>query len=306
MLQVKNPNWIPNELQKYCKFEDIPLDVFDQINRRLSQFDCDKPLVSVLIAAWNEEDTILSAIDTLSKQKTTYPFEIIVINNNSTDKTQKILDKLNIISLFQSVQGVGPAKQMGMENAKGKYILSADADCFYPPKWLDSLVISLNKKNVVAVYGRCSFLGDEKIPRWKWAFYEIPRNFLMWARHFKRPFLNAFGMSMGFVKEYGLKEGFVQRKVRGFDGRMIFDLMKYGKIARVNKKEAVVWTGYRVFDREGGILNAIVNKIAKEIIFIKNYFTKLKDHDTKASKNPPQDLKGLLKRKNNKKAQDLK
>ncbi len=301
MPQFSNPKWIPHELLKYKHFEDIPQAVFDEINARLSRQPKGQPLVSVLIAAWNEEANILPAIDTLSGQNTSFPFEIIVINNNSTDKTQQILDKLKVRSLFQPVQGVGPAKQLGMEHASGEYILSADADCFYPPFWLASLVKALQKKDVAAVYGRCSFLGDEKVPRWKWGLYEIPRNLLMWMRHNKRPFLNAFGMSLGFVKEFGLKEGFVQRKVRGFDGRMIFDLMKYGKIARVNRPDVVVWTGYRVFEREGGIMKTIFNKIIKELYFIKNYFTRLKPHDTKTSENPPQTLKEIIGQQKHKK-----
>ncbi len=294
MPHLQNPEWTNPGVSSYKHFEEIPPEVFDQINQRLAGQQQADPVASVLIAAWNEEDAILTAIDTLSRQKTSFPFEIIVINNNSTDRTQDILDKLNVVSLFQPVQGVGPAKQMGMENARGQYILSADADCLYPPLWLEYLVSALKKDEVVAVYGRCSFLGDDKIPRWKWAAYEIPRNMLMWARHFKRPFLNAFGMSLGFKKEYGLKEGFVQRKVRGFDGRMIFDLMKYGKIARVNHRNAVVWTGYRVFEREGGIFNALTNKIVKELFFFRKYFTKMEDHDTKISENPPQNLKEIL------------
>src|SRR5690606_6371410 len=132
MYIFKVPNWVHSHKYLYSRYDEIPEKVFCAINSRLDLIRCDKPFVSIIIAAWNEEINILNCISSLSNMKTNIPFEIIVINNNSSDNTQKTIDRLNIKSLFQGIQGCGPARQMGQEHALGKYILLADADCIYP------------------------------------------------------------------------------------------------------------------------------------------------------------------------------
>ncbi|MDD2679110.1 MAG: glycosyltransferase family A protein, partial [Candidatus Nanoarchaeia archaeon] len=49
-----------------------------------------KPVISVIIPAYNEEDSIEKTLISLKNQKTKVPYEIIVCDNNSTDKTFKI------------------------------------------------------------------------------------------------------------------------------------------------------------------------------------------------------------------------
>src|SRR3546814_14988100 len=119
-------------------------------------------------------------------------FEIIVINNNSTDKTQQTLDRLDVISLFQPIQGCGPARQLGQEQARGRYILLADADCIYPPCWLDEMMAILTKNDVVCVYGRYSFIPEANYPRWKLFLLERMTDIITEVSHYKRPYLNAY------------------------------------------------------------------------------------------------------------------
>ena len=61
-------------------------------------------MISVVIPAYNEENSIALTLDCLSAQKTTYSFEVIVVNNNSTDNTVSVVnqytDKLNLRIIF--------------------------------------------------------------------------------------------------------------------------------------------------------------------------------------------------------------
>src|SRR5690606_37809247 len=155
--------------------------------------------------AWNEEMNILDCISSFSLMETDIPFEILIVNNNSTDNTQKTIDQLHVRSLFQRVQGCGPTRHMGQENAIGKYILLADADCIYPICWISKMVEKLQEPNVICVYGRYSFIGENDLPRWKLFFFEKLKDVISEIRHIKRPYLNAYGMSMGYVRELGLK-----------------------------------------------------------------------------------------------------
>lgn len=281
----KNPSWISNELLNYNRLEDIPETVFNEINERLRTLLSTDPFVSIVIPAKNEEVNLIRTLDSLSKNKTSYKVEIIVVNNNSTDRTQQVLDKLNVVSLFQPKAGCGPARQMGQEHAKGKYILMADADCFYPPKWVENMTKALLESGVACIYGRYSFLGTPEQPRWKYSLYEAARNVIVEARHLKRPCINALGMSMGYVKDMGLKVGFVPKQIRGEDGRLCFQLREMGKIKQVRDRSVIVWTLPRTLQKEGSLLSAFTRRALLELSRVQHYFYPQAPHDVTKTKN---------------------
>lgn len=281
-----NPRWINETLQSKKSLNVIDDQVITDLKNRLnSVIEVKNPKLSICIAAWNEELNIIKCLDSISQNNASVPYEIIVVNNNSTDRTQEILDKLGVQSYFQPIQGCGVSRQLGQERARGKFILSADADCLYPESWIDTMYTALSKNGTAAVYSRHSFLGDKQIPRWKYFLYEIGKDLIIEMRNFKRPYLSTYGMSFGYVKEWGLKEGFVTRNIRGEDGRLCFDLMKYGKIRLVRSSKARVWTSDRNLEKDGTLGAAIVKRIMRELLRLKNYFTTPEPHDTKTSEN---------------------
>ena len=281
----QNPSWLKEFQFSYERFEDISQSEFVKINKRLDNIQSDFPVVSIIISAWNEETNILACIASLSNTKAEFPIEIIVVNNNSTDKTQDVIDQFHLIKLFQPVQGCGPARQLGQETAKGKYVLLADADCLYPKEWVSEMMKELKKPGTVCVYGRYSFISEEGFPRWKLFALEKMKDVIAEARHFNRPYLNAYGISMGYVREYGLKVGYVMYKIWGDDGRLCFDLMKYGKIRQVKSSKARPWTGPRTLQRDGSFTQALKTRILKEVRRFSSMFTSLPPHDTKTSGN---------------------
>ncbi len=89
------------------------------------------PLFSVLIPAYNAENTIVRCIESILQQGS-YPYEVIVINDGSTDGTYNILKKYADIEQFKVINqenhGVSYTRQQLIKNATGKYILFCDAD----------------------------------------------------------------------------------------------------------------------------------------------------------------------------------
>ncbi len=271
---LHNPRWIEAFNFDYKTFDEIPSEVFAKINQDLDKVQSKNPLVSILISAWNEEINILRCVASLSKMQTDIPFEIIVINNNSTDRTQDTLDHLHIKSLFEKTQGCGPARQFGQENANGKYILLADADCLYPPYWVEDMIKVLQKPGVVCVYGRYSFISEPGFPRWKLAMLETLKDIITEVRHINRPYYNAYGISMGFIKEYSLKVGFIKTRFWGDDGKMCLDLMQFGKVKQVRSNRARPWTGPRTLERSGTFSQALAARIKKEVKRFGKHFSK--------------------------------
>ncbi|UFH54473.1 glycosyltransferase family 2 protein [Spirosoma sp. KNUC1025] len=280
------PAWINSFSYPYSSFNDIPESVFEAINQDLERVQDPNPLVSVVIPAWNEEVNVLRSIASLAKMKTHIPFEILVVNNNSVDQMQDTLDKLRIRSVFQPIQGWGPARQMGLEQARGKYILTADADCLYPPDWINEMMKVLLQPGVVCVYGRYSFIPSPGFARWKLAMLETLKDSIAEVRHMKRPHLNTYGMSSGYIREYALKVGYVMHKIRGEDGRLCFDLMKFGAVKQVKAGNARVWTGTRTLQKDGSFSKTLFLKIGHELRRLKGMFVAQPPHDTKTSLNP--------------------
>lgn len=270
-----NPAWIDQFLYPYEKYEEIGPAVFSAVNKDLDRVQSKEPLVSVVVIAWNEEINILRCVASLSKMVTAIPFEIIVVNNNSKDKTQQTIDQLHVKSFNELTQGAGPARQKGQENALGKYILTADADCFYPEVWVDEMMRVLTQKDVVCVYGRYSFIGEPGFPRWKLRILEKLKDAMAEIRHVKQPYFNTFGISMGYVKEFGLKIGFIKINRRGEDGQLCMDLMRYGKIRQVKSRKARVWTGVRTLSQNGSFYNIVISRIKEDLKRFKyNFITR--------------------------------
>lgn len=278
MLYFKNPSWLKQFSFNYESFEEIPPEVFESINQDLDRIQGTEPLVTVLISAWNEEINILRCIGSLSKTDFEYPIEIIVVNNNSVDKTQHTIDQLHVKSLFEKRQGCGPARQHGQEQASGKYILLADADCFYPPFWVKDMIDTLQKPDTVCIYGRYSFISEKGFPRWKLAIFEILKDTISEFRHLNKPYFNAYGISMGYVRELGLKVGFIVTNFWGDDGQLCLGLMEYGKVRQVRSNRARPWTGVRSLERDGTFTQALLLRLKKETKrFFKNFESTLPD-----------------------------
>lgn len=285
MSRLSNPEWLNKYTFTYKNIDEIPPSLYSSINNKLDKLQSGEPEISITIAAWNEEVNMLPTISSLADSATNIPIEIIVVNNNSTDRTQEVLDKFHIKSFMQPIQGCGPARQLGLEKARGKYILTADADCIYPSGWIDGMMAALKQPGVVCVYGRYSFIANEKSPRWKLYLYEKMKDAIAEIRHQKRPYLNTLGMTMGFIKAYALKVGYVMKHVRGEDGRLAFDLMQFGKIKQVKDNKYRTWTGTRTIDQDGSLLKAISSRVIGELKKMTSYFKPLPPHDTKTSDN---------------------
>jgi glycosyltransferase involved in cell wall biosynthesis len=283
---LRNPGWIDRRLYSQSRLEDIPSSLFEEINDGLRRLRKDEvPLVSVVIPALNEEVTILRTLHSISRNQTDIPVEVIVVNNNSTDRTQVVLDRLEVRSFLQIRPGWGPARQMGQEMARGKYILMADADCFYPPRWIELMTQELQKEGVTCVYGGYSFLAEPGERRWKYVLYEGLRKVISRIREYRRPWYNTVGMCMGYVRDLGLKVGFVNRKIRGEDGRMAYDLSQLGRIVKVRSREVVVWTFPRTLQRDGGLLRSLLQRVVVEFTRFVKYFRRQPAHDTHTSPN---------------------
>ncbi len=95
-------------------------------------------LISILVSVYNEEKTILDVLKKLSDiKKFGYSIEVIVINDGSTDNSEKIInDNKHLIDKLisnETNKGKGYSIKKGLELSNGKYIIFQDADLEYDP-----------------------------------------------------------------------------------------------------------------------------------------------------------------------------
>lgn len=109
--------------------------------------------LSIVIPAHNEEKYLPRCLKSL-KNQTYKNFEIIVVDNVSTDKTSAIAKQFGTTVIHESKKGVGAARKAGLAVAKGDIIISTDADCTFPSDWLKKIAKVFNRNpNTIAIYG---------------------------------------------------------------------------------------------------------------------------------------------------------
>ncbi|WP_282709349.1 glycosyltransferase family 2 protein [Ligilactobacillus sp. Marseille-Q7487] len=119
---------------------------------------------SIIIPAYNCANTIADTIDSIKKQNFT-DFEIIVVNDGSTDATIDVLqgDMENIILINKENGGSSSARNIGLMKAKGEYILFADSDDI----WKENLLEIIEKKLIrgidLLVFGIEKIVKDKVI-----------------------------------------------------------------------------------------------------------------------------------------------
>lgn len=104
----------------------------------------DAPLVSVVIAAFNEEKVIERTLDTVRRTK--YPYlDIVVVDDGSTDRTAEIVDRIRATDdrvrlVRQANTGKATALNNGFEAAAGEIVVTGDADTIFMPDAITNLV----------------------------------------------------------------------------------------------------------------------------------------------------------------------
>lgn len=93
-----------------------------------------EPTLSVIIPAWNEEKNIPRVVASIRRAAERYKrerggeVEIIVVDNNSSDRTAEVARSLGVTVVFEPVNNIGKARNAGARAARGKYLAFCDAD----------------------------------------------------------------------------------------------------------------------------------------------------------------------------------
>ncbi|MDE0186953.1 MAG: glycosyltransferase [Candidatus Poribacteria bacterium] len=116
-------------------------------------------MISIIIPTYNRKDELEDLLPSLRRQKSTVLFEIIVVDDGSTDGTRELLKNLaedwkgRLRFLEQNRAGPGAARNLGIKHANGDILVFVDSDCIAPSEWLTKLTSGFDNPQVGAVGG---------------------------------------------------------------------------------------------------------------------------------------------------------
>ncbi len=189
-------------------------------------------MVSIVIPAYNEEKMIQKCLGSLVAQKTQQAFEVIVVDNNSTDKTYEIVqrykDKLNVSVIKETTKGRGAARSTGFKHAKGNIILSTDADTILPSNWIEKMTHAFKNPQVAAITGTCKINDCSRFINFIFNIFQ-PFSMIFYRIVFGYFWLSGF--NSGIRKETYEKSGGFNRKLNALEDVEIAKKIKpFGKI----------------------------------------------------------------------------
>lgn len=238
----------------------------NDIRENLKRFSPINPDITVIIPAYNEEDSILRTLSSLSKTITNLSVEILVVNNNSSDKTQELIELVGVTHIIEYKQGVKNARNAGLKAARGSIIMNADADSVYSPYWVNILSKPLlEDPEVACAYGRFAFLPDSSASRLPYFVYETAGDvYKRLIQRNKEEAMYAYGCSTAYRKLQGLEvDGYEHPPGANEDGYLALKLKtKFGRLKRISSVRSLVWTSDRRLMEQGGLIKAFVARLS--------------------------------------------
>lgn len=195
------------------------------------------PFVSVIIPAHNEEKHIKQCIDSLLEQD--YPkknYEIIIVDNNSSDATKNIANSYRELNcIFKEKGPVGAVRNFGVANSSGSHLAFIDSDCVAPVNWISRGVALLQSHEKSAFGGK----------------YDLPSNatwiekyWLLGVRKEKNNRLDLLGGAI-FIKktDFLVVGGFDETISSGEDTKLAKELRAHDIFVEINQSLNVIHLG---------------------------------------------------------------
>lgn len=211
--------------------------------------------LTVAIPAHNEEAKIADCITSIREQNLDIPYEIVVINNASADKTEEIARNMGVTVINEPKKGLYYARSAALNYAKTEFMLYLDADTRLKPGWIKQILTYLkDHPDVVAVstnfkYYDADFFQSLILTFLQWTITPLTIFFLRLIR--KPDFLigSAFAIRTEALKKAGgFDEGFI---FYGEDIATSYRIFPEGKVRYL--QNLFILTSARRFIRLGGI-----------------------------------------------------
>ncbi len=133
---------------------------------------------SIIIPAFNEENYLLATLEAVEKamrENQEYTGELIVVDNNSSDRTAEIAENAGAKVVFEPVNQISRARNAGGRQATGRFLVFLDADSIISPELLGAVLRNLDSGKICGGGAKVAF--DRPTPFWtKWVIEVFARS----------------------------------------------------------------------------------------------------------------------------------
>lgn len=135
----------------------------------------EKAKVSIIVATYNRAsllgETLVSLAHHLATESINADVEVIVVDNNSSDDTTAVANSFksgfaDLKVIFESKQGLSPARNAGLAIAGGDFIVFLDDDVELEANWLNGLLCEFTDPEISVVGGKVLAFGNRTLPDW--------------------------------------------------------------------------------------------------------------------------------------------
>lgn len=139
-----------------------------------------RPLVTVLVCTYNRSALLRHTLLELIKQEADFPFDILVVDNNSNDDTRQVVEEIRRICpvplgyCLEREQGIVYARNRGAKEARGEYIAYIDDDAVPGRDWLKNIVNAFESQipKPACVVGKVELEWEKGRSKWFPKIYE--------------------------------------------------------------------------------------------------------------------------------------
>ncbi len=157
-------------------------------------------MISIIIPVFNQLHLTRNCLASIKKH-TGLPYEIIIVNNGSTDKTKAVMGRLPGIKLISNTKNMGFAYacNQGIKQASGKYVVLLNNDTIVSRSWLDNMISCLDSSPQIGIVGPLSnFVAGRQLVKGpglkRYNFGDGVMNVREPAKWFEVDFLSGFCM----------------------------------------------------------------------------------------------------------------
>ncbi len=179
------------------------------ISEKPGETGSDAPVVSVVVAARNEAALIRRCLAALGRQSFSRAYEVIVVDNGSTDSTACIAGEFACRVVNESATGQLSAKHRGVVAATGEIVAVIDADCVPASNWLSSIYCAFasdTAKELAAVTARYRY--ERGMPWWAIIYAALMQFVLLdMFRLFTKTLPFVVGGNVAFRRDYYTTSG---------------------------------------------------------------------------------------------------
>lgn len=202
-----------------------------------------EPLISVIVPAHRESHYILATLQSLARQQLR-DAEFLVISNGEPcgNRTQRLAEAAGFTVIYERKGGVGRARQCGLRAARGRILVSTDADTLHSAQWLSAIAEQCrNNPFLVAGYGFLYPLSQSLVQMFCRQVQNVSRSWQGNSVFFTAPEANCW-----FLRAPALRVGGFDAAARYAEGpQLLRKLTAFGEVQSLPDPRAAAYTSDR-------------------------------------------------------------